>query len=76
MQKRGIPAVTLVTEQFVRLADATRKGLGLPDMPLVVLPSNVEYITEGELRKVADRTIREALDALVKDDGRPQGADA
>ncbi len=64
-----MPAVTLITERFLTLADTTRKGRGLPEMPLVVLPSDIEYISDAELRRMADKALAEVLDIVMAKDG-------
>jgi hypothetical protein len=42
LEQRGIPAVALVTEQFAAVARASATARGLPDLPVVVFPADLE----------------------------------
>lgn len=46
LEERGIPTVTFVTEPFVGAARAVARNLGLPDLPLVVIPH--DYLVEDD----------------------------
>lgn len=46
LEQRGIPTVTFVTEPFVGAARAVARSLGLPDLPLVVIPH--DYLVEDD----------------------------
>ena len=65
MQKEGIPTVSLITERFRKLADTTRRGRGLPDMPLVELPPNPDDLPEEELKRIAHRSLEEVLQVFT-----------
>jgi hypothetical protein len=52
----------MVTERFVGLAKAVAKGRGLPDLPMVILPADVEQMSPGQLERVG----REALDKAAQ----------
>ncbi|MBI4307590.1 MAG: hypothetical protein HY684_02160 [Chloroflexi bacterium] len=73
LEQRGVPAVALVTERFLALAQAVAKGKGMPDLSIVVLPPNVDYMSEADLRLVADRAFDQAVVRLHKP-GKPQPA--
>ena len=45
----------MVTERFVNLAQHVAKGQGMPSLPMVVLPANVDFLSPEELRTVADK---------------------
>ena len=64
MHKRGLPSVTLVTERFLPLARSVARAQGIPDLPLVVLPKDVDTLPPEQLRQVATRAFREVA-ALV-----------
>jgi hypothetical protein len=59
LEQRGIPTVTFVTEPFVAAARAVARSLGLPDLPIVVIPH--DYLVED------DDTLRARLDAVLPD---------
>ena len=46
LEQRGIPTVTFVTEPFIGAARAVARSLGLPDLPLVVIPH--DYLVEDD----------------------------
>jgi hypothetical protein len=49
-EKAGIPSVTLVCEGFVAQASSTSVGLGLPELPLAVVPGHVDVQSAEEMR--------------------------
>jgi len=51
-----------VTQQFKGLAEATARGRRVPDLPVLVLPSGYDELSEGEVRADA----RERLPALIR----------
>lgn len=55
--------MVLVTERFTSLAEASMKGKGAPDAPLVVLPRTelTEYVAPEIVRSVA----REIVQSVV-----------
>jgi hypothetical protein len=61
--RRGVPAVVLVTERFVALANATRRSNGVPDAPMIVLPrtESIEYSGEEAMEVAAATTFSELL---------------
>lgn len=59
LEQRGVPTVTFVTEPFVGAARAVARSLGLPDLPLVVIPH--DYLVEG------DDVLRVRLEAVFGD---------
>ncbi|MDO8531536.1 MAG: hypothetical protein Q7T26_05115 [Dehalococcoidia bacterium] len=73
LTQRGVPAVALVTQRFLALAQAVARGKGVPNLPIVVLPPNVDYMSEAELGPVADTAFDEAVSKLVRP-GKPQPA--
>lgn len=64
MRQRGLPSVTLVTERFLPLAKSVARSRGIPDLPIVVLPRDVDTLPPEQLRQVATQAFREAV-ALV-----------
>lgn len=70
LEQRGIPTVTVCTEPFMGLAETQRKGLRMPDLPLVTVPHpNVGRSSEALLevaRMHADAVLRALAPALVE----------
>jgi hypothetical protein len=61
LERMSIPTVTFVTEPFVPAARATAAALGMPGLPLVVIPH--DYLVEGAASVVAKVTA--VLDDVV-----------
>jgi hypothetical protein len=61
LEQRGIPTVTFVTEPFVGAARAVARTLGLPDLPLVVIPHDYLVEDDDALRS----RLAAVLDAVV-----------
>ena len=73
----GIPAASLVCEGFVRQAATTSVGLGLPGMPVAVVPGHIDVQSPAELRaNVLEHTVARVLDCLLRDDHRLAALDA
>ena len=47
----GVPASTLISEGFLQQAAATSVGLGLPNMPVALVPGHPDTQTKEELRR-------------------------
>lgn len=66
MENRGIPTVTLVTVPFREPARLTAISMGVPKLPLVVLPHPVGDLPEHEVRAMAEAAYPVIVDALTK----------
>jgi hypothetical protein len=42
LEQRGVPVVALVTAQFAAVARASATARGMPDLPIVVFPAELE----------------------------------
>lgn len=49
----------MVTERFLDLADAVAQSRNTPDIPRVVLPSEMESLSDQELAAQVDETLEE-----------------
>jgi hypothetical protein len=49
LEKLGIPAAAIVTTEFVRETELTRRALGMPEFEPVVIDHPVSSITQGEV---------------------------
>lgn len=56
--------MTLVTEKFLTLARTVAKAKGVSALPIVTLPHNVEFMTDEELKAVAERAFPEVVGCL------------
>ncbi|MBI2906042.1 MAG: hypothetical protein HYX92_00150 [Chloroflexi bacterium] len=61
----GIPTTTLVTSEFVPLANFHARGRGYPELPVVVLPHPFETLPEEEITRIADARFAEIMGNLV-----------
>lgn len=65
--KRGLPAVSLVTEDFWPQGDFVATAFGMPDVPRVRLPHPVAGTGVENMRLVAEKVADEILAALEGD---------
>ena len=61
MEKQGIPTVTICTEAFISLAREESRNLGMPDLPIVIIPHPLGGLKENQVSERA----QEALDQVV-----------
>lgn len=76
MQKRGIPSAVLVTERFVNLAQGVARSRGMPTIPMVVLPHNIEHLPKDQLHALTERALGELLEKLAPAAVKAQAAPA
>ena len=62
--RQGVPAVALVTEDFVPQADFVARSVGMPDIPRIVLPHPVAGTGRTAMREVAESQVDAMLGAL------------
>jgi hypothetical protein len=62
-EEAGVPSVSLTCEGFLGQAATTATGLGLPGLPVAVVPGHVDVQTPDELR---DNVLRVTLDSVVE----------
>ncbi len=66
MERRGIPTATLCTDEFAALAKRECGSLGLPDMPLVILPHPTSALLGEEARARARDVVNEVAHVLTQ----------
>ncbi len=64
LARRGIPAVALITEEFVPQSEFVARAAGMPDIPRVILPHPVAGTGRASLRRVAENYVGQMLSAL------------
>jgi hypothetical protein len=63
-ERRGVPAVAVMTDRFVPTAKAVAELNGLPDYPYVVIPHPIANDTDAQLRVKAE-AVAERIVALL-----------
>lgn len=64
VQKRGVPTVSVVTEQFVSLAKNSAKAMGYPDLPMIVVPHPFETLPREQIRQLAEEKVEELVQKI------------
>ncbi len=64
LAKLGMPAVSLVTDEFWPQGDFVAESLGMPDAPRIMLPHPVAGSGVANMRKVAQDIAAQIVDAL------------
>ena len=67
LARLGIPAVTLVTEDFWPQGDFVAKSLGMPDIPRVQLPHPLAGTGAENLRVVAEQIVPTLIRSWLRD---------
>ena len=65
LEKAGKPTVTICSNRFEILARATAGGLGMKDIPLVIVPHPVGGISPEEVEAKADVILDKVIARLV-----------
>ena len=64
---RGIPGVSIVTQEFANAVEVQAKALGF-DPAIVYVPHPIQNRTPEELAEIADRAVLPALKFLQEDE--------
>jgi hypothetical protein len=65
LDRRGIPSVAFVAEPFVELAQHEARGLGVPDLNMVILPYPMGGIDPSEIVRRAEAAFPDVRSALI-----------
>ncbi|HYE92192.1 MAG TPA: hypothetical protein VEA38_14280 [Terriglobales bacterium] len=65
-ERRGIPAVAVMTDRFEQTARAVTELNGLPDYPYVVIAHPIANNTDDELRAKAEGVIGRVVALLTE----------
>ena len=65
LEQAGVPVVTLVSQIFQRLGEMESKYLGIPQLPLVIVPHPVGGVSETRVREIGDRAMAAIEAALL-----------
>ena len=66
MARRGLPVVSLITEEFWEQGNFVARSLGMPDVPRVQLPHPIAGTGEENIRQVAEDVVDQILDSLAQ----------
>lgn len=66
LEKRGLPAVFLADEGFVRPAHAQARMLGVPELPVLSLGAHTTTLAREAMRARVDEVIESIVDALIR----------
>ena len=69
LERAGVPSVVIVTGEFRELATTIAHAQGEPGLEILVLPSNIEELSDEELRSLAQSTFHEASRKLLSTGG-------
>ena len=65
-EETGVPSVSLTCEGFLGQAGTTAAGLGMPNLPVALVPGHVDVQSAEELRRhVLDATVGAVIDGLT-----------
>ncbi|MEE8433647.1 MAG: hypothetical protein V3S64_02560 [bacterium] len=63
--KRGRPVVLLANENFVEALEEIAGAAGVPNLPYVVFPTNIDSLPEEEIVAMGESRLHEMVDKLV-----------
>lgn len=66
LENKGIPTVTVVTVPFHEPARLTATSMGLPNLPLIVLPHPIGHLPENEVQALAEAAYPKIVEALTQ----------
>lgn len=66
MERRGVPTATLTTDEFAALAKRECGSLGLPEMPLVVLPHPTSSLPGPDAEARAEEAAGEVVRVITE----------
>jgi hypothetical protein len=66
LEKSGKPTVTVCSNRFEVLARATATGMGMPNLPLVIVPHPIGGISAEEVIVKADGIVDKVITQLVE----------
>ena len=65
IETHAVPTVTFCTQPFRTLAQLRREALGLPTLPVVLLPHPMMTRTAAEIDQLVDQVIDEVVRKLT-----------
>ena len=71
LEKKGIPTATVVTVPFREPARLTAAAMGVPSLPLIVLPHPIGHLPEHDVLAMAQAAYPSIVEALTRTGDRP-----
>ena len=65
LESRGIATVTVGSHLFVRLAETERRALGMPDLPMAIVPHPIGGMKSKDVQAKADGVLDVVVAALT-----------
>lgn len=65
LARRQIPAIALVTSDFVRQGNFVARASGMPDIPRVELPHPIAGSGAQKMKHIADTIVERIVDVLT-----------
>jgi len=65
LEERGVATATICTEEFAQLGHLEASALGIPYLPIIVVPHPVADLKPEGVHALADRVLDEVLHALT-----------
>ncbi len=69
--RKGIPTVLVAHDRFESAAKAQAKSLGVPDLPMLIIPQPMPYGTKAEEEQKATNSIETITRLTTKPVARP-----
>ena len=66
LEKLGVPAAVIITNEFIAQAKAIAEIQGIPDYPFAVVPHPIGRLTPEDLKERANEALPQVLDILAK----------
>ncbi len=66
LEERGVATVTVCSEEFATLGQAEAAALGMPALPLLIVPHPLAELKAPEVRALADQVFPEVVHALTQ----------
>jgi hypothetical protein len=67
LEKRGIPVATVCTDEFLALGKAEAAVLGMPGLPIVIIPHPMAGQSPGRVAEIAGQALNEIVHVLISD---------
>jgi hypothetical protein len=70
LEKKGIPAIAIVTGPFVETGEAMAASWGIPDYPFLSVPHPIANLTDEEINERVDAVLEQVISLLKDVQGR------
>lgn len=65
-ERRGVPAIGIMTDRFVTAADEMRRVLGMPDYPFAVMDHPISSASTAALERQAEAVLERSLGLILR----------